>query len=67
MASSFSEQIIHILKSLLNDLENSPNWGYIMIMLFILVNVGSTGKSGPKYYQKVSFVILYTLLLLEKL
>ena len=36
MASSFSEQIIHILKLLLNYSENSPSWGYITIMPFCL-------------------------------
>ena len=34
MACSFSERIIHILKSLLNYSENSPNLGYITIMPF---------------------------------
>ena len=36
MASSFSERIIHVLKSLLNHSENSSNWGYITIMPFCL-------------------------------
>ena len=36
MASLFSERIIHVLKSLLNYSENSPNWSYITIMPFCL-------------------------------
>ena len=47
MVCSFFEGIIHILKSLLNYLENSPNWGYITIMPNMVVVVIGHKMADP--------------------